>query len=65
MIMTQTMILSKEEYNLLKYKANIFDHYIETEELTKKELSKIQNALKSNMISKDDFLKKHPELKDV
>lgn len=59
------MTLSKEEYDLLKYKANIFDYYIETEELTKQELSKIRTALKSKTLSKDEFLKYHPELKNA
>lgn len=60
--MTESMILSKKEYAVLKYKADMFDQYIETEELSEKELNEINNALKGNFLTKAEFLKRHQEL---
>lgn len=59
------MILSKKEYELLKNKADLFDKYIETEELSKKELEEIKSALKGNFLTKNEFLKRHKDLQNV
>jgi hypothetical protein len=60
--MQEQIKISKKEYELLKKKAKLFEHYVETEELSKEELAKIQKALKSPSLSKSEFLKRHPEL---
>ncbi|PIY59815.1 hypothetical protein COY95_05075 [Candidatus Woesearchaeota archaeon CG_4_10_14_0_8_um_filter_47_5] len=56
------VIIPKEEYDLLKNKADFFDHYIETEELSKKELTKIKKAMKGPFMTKSEFLKRHPDV---
>ncbi len=58
----QSITLPKEEYDLLKKKAVLFDHFVETEELSKEELEKIREAMKGPFLSKTNFLKKHSEL---
>jgi len=60
--MSDTVAVPKQEYELLKRKADLFDHYVETEELDAAELHIIQNALKGPFLSKTAFLKKHPEV---
>ena len=60
--MEDTISLSMDEYEELLRKASFFDHYIETEELTKDELKAIKEALKGSFMTKKEFLKKHPEL---
>ena len=60
--MEDTISLSMDEYEELLRKASFFDHYIETEELTKDELKAIKEALKGPFMTKKEFLKKHPEL---
>ena len=60
--MDDTIRIAKKEYNELKEKAELFDQYIETEELTKEELKQIKEAMKGPFITKEEFLKKHPEL---
>ncbi len=63
MIMGETsVILPKDEFDVLVRKATLFDRYVETEELSKKELKQIKRALKGPFISKAEFLKRHPEL---
>lgn len=57
-----SVTLPKGEFDLLVRKANLFDQYVETEELSKKELKQIKKALKGPFISKAEFLKRHPEL---
>ena len=56
------MIIPKEEYDLLKNKADLFDRYIETDELTKDELRKIKKAMKGPFLTKSEFLRRHPKL---
>lgn len=54
--------VSREEYDVLRSKAEFFDRYIETEELTKEETEQVKKALKGRFITKDQFLKKHSAL---
>lgn len=60
--METSVIIPKEEYDELIKKATFFEHYIETEELTKEELKEIKKAMKGPFLTKSEFLKKHPEL---
>jgi len=60
--MSESITLPKGEYDLLKKKAALFDHYVETETLTKGELVQIREALKGPSLSKAEFLKRHPHL---
>ena len=60
--MGEAISVPKEEYDELVKKANLFERYIETEELTKNELEQIKEALKGPFMAKSEFLKKHPEL---
>ena len=60
--MSESMIIPKEEYDLLKNKANLFDRYIETEKLSKEELKEIKRAMKGPFLTKTEFLRRHPEL---
>lgn len=55
-------MIPQDEYDLLKQKAELFDKFIETEELTAEEMKMVKKALKGPYMSKSDFLKKHPEL---
>ena len=60
--MSESIAIPQEEYDLLKNKAKLFDHFIETEELSKEELKKIKKAMKGPFLSKSEFLKKHSDL---
>ncbi len=60
--MEDTINITMDEYEELLKKANLFDHYIETEELTKEEIKAVNEALKGPFMSKKEFLKRHPEL---
>ena len=61
--MTETSIrISRDEYNMLKKKADLFDHFVETEELSSKELQKIERAMRGPFMAKSEFLKRHPEI---
>ena len=57
-----SVIVPKDEYDMLRTKADLFDHYVETEELSEEELSKVKKALKGSLLTKLEFLKRHPEL---
>jgi hypothetical protein len=57
-----SITIPKDEYDLLKSKASLFDQYVETEELTDEELLKVRKALKGPFLAKTEFLKRHPEL---
>ncbi|MBN1968886.1 MAG: hypothetical protein JW870_05930 [Candidatus Delongbacteria bacterium] len=57
-----SIMVPKDEYDMLRTKADLFDHYVETEELSKEELSKVKKALKGPLLTKLEFLKRHPEL---
>ena len=57
-----SVIIPKDEYDLLKSKADMFDHYLENEELDEEELSQLKKALKGPFLTKAEFLKRHPEL---
>jgi len=56
------LLISKEEYQLLKRKAELFDHYVENEELAPGDLAHIKKALQGPFIKKEEFMKRHPEL---
>ena len=60
--MNETVIIPKEEYDLIKTKADLFDHFIEIEELDKKELAQIKKAMKGPLLTKSQFLKRHKYL---
>mgnify|MGYP001612192906 FL=1 len=60
--MSETIMISKEEYNLLKNKSDLFDHFVETEELSKEELDGIKKALKGPFLTKSEFLKRHKDI---
>ncbi len=60
--MSGSIAISKDEYDLLKSKADLFDHFIETEELSKEELAKVKKAMKGPFLTKSEFLRKHPDL---
>jgi hypothetical protein len=59
--MSEVMI-PRDEYEILRNKAELFDRFIETEELTDDEMKIVKKALKGPYMSKSGFLKKHPEL---
>lgn len=60
--MGATISLPKTEYDFLRMKADLFDRYIETEELTRAELVKIKKSMKGPFLSKAEFLRRHPDL---
>ena len=60
--MSETVMIPKKEYDLLKNKAELFDHFVETEELSKEELKTIKNALRGPFLTKSEFLKRHKDL---
>ncbi len=60
-----SVMMPKEEYDALKRKADLFDHFIETEELSEDELKAVKDALKGPFLTKTEFLKRHPELQNV
>jgi hypothetical protein len=57
-----SVIIPKEEYDLLRNKASLFDQYIENEELTEEELETVRKALKGPFLTRIEFLRRHPEL---
>lgn len=57
-----SIIIPKEEYDSLKIKADLFDHYVVTEELTKSEELIIKKALKGPFLTKSEFLKRYKHL---
>lgn len=60
--MKETITISKEKYEKLEKKAVLFDHFVENEELSQEELALIKEAMKGPFLSKEKFLRKHPEL---
>jgi len=60
--MVATISIPKEEYTTLKLKADLFDHYVEVEELSSEELAKIKKALSGPLLSKSEFLKRNQDL---
>jgi len=60
--MGSTISIPREEYEVLKTKSDLFDHFVEVEGLDKKELTQIKKALKGPFLSKAEFLKRHKEL---
>ena len=60
--MGTSVSVSKEEYDELVKKARLFDHYVETEELSAEELRRVKEAMKGPFLTKSEFLKKHTEL---
>ncbi len=62
--MTETVTLPKKEYESLKHKAELLDNIIETEELTVDEIKNLEEARLGKSLTEEEFLKKHPELKE-
>jgi len=60
--MNTSICIPKEEYDFLKRKADLFDHYVKSERLSKEELNQIKKAMKGPFLSKAEFLKRHPHL---
>ncbi len=60
--MVTTVSIPKDEYDELVRKAKLFQHFVETEEISKEDLSKIKAALKGPFMTKFEFLKRHSEL---
>ena len=60
--MGTTVCLPKTEYDELLKKANLFDHYVEVEELSATELIEIEKVLKGSFLTKFEFIKRHAEL---
>ena len=54
--------IPKEEYDSLRYKAELFDRFVETDEFTRQEIRLIMKAMKGPFISKSEFMKRHPDL---
>jgi len=57
-----TVVIPKDEYDIIRNKANLFDQFIENEELTAGELKQIKKALKGPFLTRNEFLNRHPEL---
>ncbi len=57
-----TVTVPKKEYEELARKAKLFDEFVETENLSEEELKRIKEALSGPFQSKEEFLKRHPEL---
>lgn len=60
--MDDTVCMPKDEYDYIKMKADLFDKYVETEELTKDELAQIKKAIKGPFLTKAEFLRRHKDL---
>jgi hypothetical protein len=60
--MSDSIVISRDEYDSLRSKAELFDHFIETEELNTTELKNIKTALKGPFLGKNEFLKKRKHL---
>ena len=60
--MSETVTLPKKEYDILRNKADLFDHFVETEELSNEELLNIKNALSGPLLTKSEFLRRHKDL---
>ena len=56
--MSETIKILKEEYDVLKNKADLFDHFVEVEKLSDEELKNIKDALKGPFLTKSEFFKK-------
>jgi hypothetical protein len=57
-----TISIPKDEYEALKAKADIFDQFIESEELTDDEIDRINKAIKGPFLSKSEFQRRHRHL---
>ena len=60
--MGPTIAIPKEEYDLLKQKAALFEHFVETETLTGSELARIRKAMRGPFLTKSEFLRRNPHL---
>ena len=60
----QMIQIPKEKYEELKQKAEEFDKIVETEGLTREELDRLETARKTPLLTKEQFLKKHPDLEN-
>ena len=62
--MGTTVEISQSKYNKLLEKAKILEKIVDTEGLTSEELERLKKARLGPSITEDDFLKRHPELRD-
>ena len=60
--MSDSITLPREQFELLKRKAELFDHYVETEECSAEELQRIHDALNGPFLSEAEFRKRNPNL---
>jgi hypothetical protein len=60
--MGTSVVIPKDEYDVLKKKAEFFDQYLETEDLSSEEIAKVKDALKGPFLTKAEFLKRHQDL---
>ena len=60
--MVDEITIKKKDYLELKEKAEMFDRYIETEELSDEEIKQMKKAMKGPFLREEEFLKRHPEL---
>jgi hypothetical protein len=61
--MSSTVSIPKNEYDELLRKANLLNSIVDTENLTDKELERLDKARMGASISEDEFLNRHPELR--
>ncbi|MCK4796909.1 MAG: hypothetical protein KAT05_05970 [Spirochaetes bacterium] len=61
--MSSTVSIPQNEYNELLRKANLLNSIVDSENLTDKELERLDKARMGASISEDEFLSRHPELK--
>ena len=61
--MPENISIPKKEYEVLIYKSAMYDEIVETEELTKKELERLEKARMGKSLTEKEFLKYHPELR--
>lgn len=62
--MSTTISIPQEEYNYLKKCENIINEINEDESLSEDEIRLINDAKKSKMLTKEEFLEKYKELQN-
>lgn len=59
---SENISIPKEEYETLVHKSAIYDQIVESEELTKEEIERLEQARLGKSLTEEEFKKKHPEL---
>jgi hypothetical protein len=59
--MNETVTIPREEYEIMKRKAELYDE----EELTPEELAQVDKAAKGPHITHEEFVKRHPEYREL